>query len=316
MTDTESTFRSSGATLAGSFRRPAGNRSVPGVLILAGSGPLDRDGNHKRLRLDISRQLAAAVHDAGMASLRYDRRGVGASTGRFLGAGLWDNLADARAALEALRGQPGVDPGRLFVLGHSEGAILTVAMLGRDAPPVAGAVLLSPTARPGAEVLRRQAEQVSGDLPAPVRALLRLLRVDLVARVTRNHEKLRATTTDVARLGGVRLNARWFREFMAYDPRPDLARLTVPVLAVGGGKDLQSPPEDVGAVAAALGDRARTVVIDDLSHILRSQAGPATLRSYRRDVSRPVDPRVVRAVVDWLRDHAGPAGDRVPRHHP
>jgi hypothetical protein len=132
--------------------------------------------------------------------------------------------------------------------------------------------------------------------------MLRVLRIDLVARVARNHERLRATTTDVARLGGARVNARWFREFMAYDPAPDLARLAVPVLAVAGGKDLQAPPQDLDTIAALLGDRARTVLIDDLSHILRSQPGPATLRSYRRDVTRPVDARVVSAVIDWLRE--------------
>jgi hypothetical protein len=136
-----------------------------------------------------------------------------------------------------------------------------------------------------------------------VRVVLRLLRINLVARVARNHERLRATTTDVARLGGARVNARWFREFMAYDPAPDLARLAVPVLAVAGGKDLQTPPQDLDAVAALLGDRARTVLVDDLSHILRSQPGPATLRSYRRDVTRPVDTRVTSTVVDWLREH-------------
>ncbi len=300
MTDTDVTFRSTGATLAGTLTRPAGSRSVPGVLILAGSGPLDRDGNHRRLRLDISRQLAVALHDAGLASLRYDKRGVGASSGTFLATGLHDNVVDARAAVDALRAQPGVDPARLFVLGHSEGAILATALLAGDAPQIAGAVLLSPTARPGAAVLRWQAERIADDLPAPVRVMLRVLRIDLVARVARNHERLRATTTDVARLGGARVNARWFREFMAYDPAPDLARLAVPVLAVAGNKDLQAPPEDLDAIAALLGDRARTVLVDDLSHILRSQPGPATLRSYRRDVTRPVDARVVSAVTDWL----------------
>jgi hypothetical protein len=55
---------------------------------------------------------------------------------------------------------------------------------------------------------------------------------------------MRATTTDVARLGGASVDARWFREFMAYDPSPDLARLKVPVLAVAGGKDLQAPRHD------------------------------------------------------------------------
>jgi hypothetical protein len=300
--DTTLTFDSGGLTLAGTVTQPPGADAAPGVLLVGGSGPLDRDGNHKRLRLDISRQLAAALHDAGIASLRYDRRGVGASAGTFLAAGLHDNVADARAALEALRGRPGVDPRRVFVLGHSEGAIVAVAALAAGAP-AAGAVLLAPTARSGADVLRWQSEQVAADLPAGVRALLRLLRVDVVAQAGRNHAKLRATTTDVARLGGARINARWFREFMAYDPAPDLARLTVPVLAVAGGKDLQAPPDDLATIAALLGDRARTVLLDDLSHILRSQPGTPTLRSYRRDVARPVDERVPATVIEWIRAH-------------
>ena len=300
MKDQDLTFTSDGFRLGGTVTRPPVSGAVPAALLINGSGPLDRDGNHKRLRLDISRQLAHALRDAGIASLRYDKRGTGASEGTFLATGLHDNVTDARAALEALRGQPGVDPDRIVVIGHSEGAIITTALLAGE-PAAAGAVLLSPTARPGADVLRWQAEQVAADLPAGVRALLRLLRVDLVAKVARNHEKLRATDTDVARLGGARVNARWFREFMAYDPAPDLARLTVPVLAVAGGKDLQAPPEDLTTVAALLGDRARTVLIDDLSHILRSQPGTPTLRSYRRDVARPVDSRVLSTVISWLR---------------
>jgi uncharacterized protein len=299
MTHTTVRFASGGLTLAGTVTRPAGDHAGPAVLIIGGSGPLDRDGNHRRLRLDISRQLASALRAAGVASLRYDKRGVGASEGRFLATGLHDNVADARAALDTLRGHPGVDPARVFVLGHSEGAILAVALLATGTP-AAGAVLLCPAARPGADVLRWQTEQLAADLPAPVRSLLRLLRVDVVAKTARNHAKLLATRTDVARLAGARINARWFREFMTYDPAPDLARLAVPVLAVAGGKDLQVPPQDLATIATLLGDRAQTVLIDDLSHILRRQPGTPTLRSYRRDVTRPVDPRLLGTVVGWL----------------
>ncbi|MEU4422082.1 alpha/beta fold hydrolase [Actinoplanes sp. NPDC024001] len=303
LTEVDVSFASQGFTLAGVVTRPSASEAGPAVLLISGSGPIDRDGSHKRLRLDITRQIAVALRHAGIASLRYDKRGAGASRGDFLATGLHDNVADARAAFETLRAQPGVDPERVFVLGHSEGAIITVAMLA-DGAPAAGGILLSPTARPGADVLRWQAEQVAGDLPPAVRFLLRLFRVDLVAKVARNHEKLRATTTDVARLGGARVNARWFREFMTYDPATDLDRIKVPVLAVAGGKDLQAPPGDLAVIRDRLGDRATTVLVDDLSHILRSQPGPATLRSYRRDVIRPVDSRVLSAILEWVAAHS------------
>jgi uncharacterized protein len=74
------------------------------------------------------------------------------------------------------------------------------------------------SATTGEELLRWQARRIAPTLPAPVRGLLRLFRVDLEKKVAANHDRIRATTTDVARIGGARINARWTREFMAHDP--------------------------------------------------------------------------------------------------
>ncbi|HKG50793.1 MAG TPA: alpha/beta hydrolase [Actinomycetales bacterium] len=294
----EVTFTSGPLTLVGTLTVPA-RQPRGAVLLLAGSGPIDRDGNHRRLRLDIQAQLARALDDAGYATLRYDRRGVGASDGEFLRAGLRDNLDDAKAALAALRAETGLEPRRTFLVGHSEGALLAASVAAAE-HDLGGLVLLSCPARTGEQTLRWQAERIPATLPPAVRALLRLLRVDLAAKVRKNHAKLRATTTPVARVGGVSVNALWFREFLDYDPRPDLARTTAPVLAVTGSKDLQTPPEDVVAIASAAAGPVETVVVDDVSHILRSQSGALTLRSYRKDVRRPVDQRLAQLVLRWL----------------
>jgi uncharacterized protein len=124
--------------------------------------------------------------------------------------------------------------------------------------------------------------------------------------------KLRSTTTPTARLDGAKVNALWFRELLDYDPRYDLASTTMPILAVTGSKDLQTPPEDVAAIAMAASGPVETVVVDDVSHILREQPGSPDLRSYRKDVRRPVDRRVVQAVLKWLdeRESDRPASER------
>jgi pimeloyl-ACP methyl ester carboxylesterase len=316
--------------LVGTLRLPAGPGPHPAALLLPGSGPLDRDGNHRRLAIAVSRQLADALAAAGLASLRYDRRGVGASGGSFLATGFHDNVDDAGAALDTLGARPEVDAGGLFLVGHSEGALTAIALAGRAAassgqeagrpgqeadppgraaagggPTVAGLVLLAPTARPGEEVLRWQATRLLPTLPRSVRALLRLTRTDLVAKVHRNHARVRATTTDVARIGLVRLNARWHREFMDYDPRDDLARIRVPVLALTGAKDLQVDPADLAELARVAGGPVETHVLPEVSHILRRQPGPASLKAYRSEVRRPVDAGVTRLVVEWLCRKAG-----------
>ncbi|GGO00322.1 serine aminopeptidase domain-containing protein [Microbispora bryophytorum] len=133
-------------------------------------------------------------------------------------------MDDAGAALAALRERPEIDPGRVALTGHSEGALIAANLAAND-PAVAAVVLLAGTARSGAEALRWQAARLAPTMPAFVRAVLRLTRTDLVAKVTKNHERIRRTTTDVARIGGVRVNARWTREFLDYDPAADLARI-------------------------------------------------------------------------------------------
>lgn len=293
--------------LAGTLTLPDAGAPVPAVVIASGSGPLDRDSNHRRARFDVARQLAGALAAAGFASLRYDKRGVGASPGDWRAAGLSDNVDDLAAARDTLAARPEVDPARLVAAGHSEGALLAAALAARGAP-LAGLVLLSCSATPGDQLLRWQARQIAPTLPAPVRGLLRLLRTDLEAKVAANHAKIRATTTDVARIGGARVNARWLREFLDHDPRADLARVGVPVLALTGEKDLQVDLADLDVIAATVPAPVTLHRVPDLTHTLRRQPGPASLRAYRAELRRPVDPAVLATVTSWCSALVAPVG--------
>ena len=207
-------------------------------------------------------------------------------------------------ALEALRARPDVDGDRLLLAGHSEGALLAAAAAARGAA-VRGVVLLSPSATPGEELLRWQAAQIAPTLPRPVRLLLRMLRTDLEAKGEANRRRIAATTTDVARIGGVRVNARWTREFMAHDPRDDLRRIAVPVLAVTGAKDLQVRADDLRVVADLVAGPVETHRVPDLTHTLRRQPGQPSLSRYRRELREPVDGEVLATVTGWCRRVTG-----------
>ena len=313
--------------LAGTLALPAGSGPFPAAVLISGSGPVDRDSNAAKLPIDSTRQLAHALARAGIASLRYDKRGVadsrllrdGTTEGKdgWLRVGLFDNADDVAAAYTALADRPETVAERLFLIGHSEGATLaTIAaarMANQPAGP-AGVVLLAGAARRGDAVLRWQASILAPSLPAPVRAILKVLRVDLVRQVSRNHDKIRATTTDTARIGGARVNAKWFREYLDYDPRDDLARLTMPVLAITGGKDLQVDPADLTAIAQLVSGPVQTWVAPDVSHLLRTQPGAASLRAYKEEVRRPVEPAVLDRVTDWLTEQVATEGDRSITH--
>ena len=122
-----------------------------------------------------------------------------------------------------------------------------------------------------------------------------------MAKTLANQERVRATTTPVARIGGVRVNTGWMREFMDYDPVQDLARISVPLLAITGEKDLQVNPDDLPIIHDAVPGSV-TIRMADLTHTLRRQSGPPSLRAYRGEVRRPVDPELVAHVVAWIHE--------------
>lgn len=297
----EMQFSSDGITLAGTFTDAAA--PVAAVLLITGSGKIDRDSDARGLKIQVTKAVAQALAGVNTASLRYDKRGVGASGGDYLRADMASNLADARAGLDWLAGRlPGVP---LLVAGHSEGTFYAVQLAAAD-PRVAGAVLLAAPARSGEQIIDYQIETVVPRLPPVVKAITRLIRYDVARGQRKRVERLKASTGDVIRVGGIRANARWWRDFLSYDPSADLARITVPVLAITGGQDLQVPPEDVDAIGRLVRGPFEGHVVGDLSHLLRPDPESAGPRGYRRAVRQPVSPKALKLITAWASSHRGP----------
>jgi pimeloyl-ACP methyl ester carboxylesterase len=285
-----------GLALAGTLTVPAGPGPHPAVLLLPGSGRLDRDSNAGRLRMDLGRPLAAALAKHGIASLRYDRRGVGASPGDWLSTGFADNYDDAATALRALAARPEVRTDATGAVGHSEGAVHAMR-LGATGNATA-VVLLAAFARPAEDALKWQILQLADNLPRPLRPFL-------VRFAYRKLERIKTTSTDVARVSGVRVNAHWFREILAHDPRRHLRAIRVPVLAITGDKDVQVDPGDLDTIARLVPGEVDVRRIPGLTHVLRRDSGPASVRSYRRLLRQPVDPEILDDVAEWLSGRLG-----------
>lgn len=306
MSPTDVRIDSAGCSLAATYLEAA--EPIAAALLIPGSGRTDRDSDVRlpvgmKLRGAITRAIAATLAPVGVSTLRFDKRGVGASGGDYLTAGMDQRLADVRAVREWLAAKTSGLP--LLAIGHSEGTYYA-ARLAADGQ-AAGAVLLSGPARTGADVLTYQVAEIGSRLPAAAKVILRLMRTDAERAQRKNLAKILASHADVIRLQGQRVGARWVRDFVASDPVPVLARITVPLLAITGEHDLQVPPGDVQMMGRLVQGPFEGHIVPELSHLLRPDPASLGPRGYRRQTRLPVSPEVLRLITDWVGRNWGQA---------
>ncbi|WP_162252847.1 alpha/beta hydrolase [Arthrobacter sp. Soil782] len=302
LTETEVTIDADDVRLSGTYTH-AGEHPVAQVLLLPGSGEVNRDADHRRIPLGVSRDLAHALAAKGIASLRYDKRGVGRSSGSYLHAGLSDNQADAAAALTWLQQSAPASAVPVFLIGHSEGAMIA-ELLAADHDQLAGVVLLAAPGTTGEETMAWQTKQLARALPPVAGALIKLLRIDITKQQRKSVAKLRASDTDTVRMQGRMINARWQRELLDFNPATVLPRITAPVLAITGGKDLQVNPDDLEIIREQVAGPVELQRPADLTHLLRSDPNPASFASYKKLMRKPTDALTVDLVTEWVAAHA------------
>lgn len=314
----EISFGSGAITLSGTLTLPEdATGPVPGVLLLAGSGPVDRNENATGEKTDILNTLAGALARAGIGSLRYDKRGIGKSGGSYETASMDELVSDAHAALTALSNAVGIDPERVFVLGHSEGGIIGPMLAAQDSS-IAGLLLLAAPAHPLDWIIRGQLERVTraaGFSDAQVQAAL-AQEDQYLAFVRQSHGNWSDYTFDElkqampwltqeksAQLAATSLS--WLREHFAHNPLDTIRQVSCPVLILQGEKDFQVPSSEASLLANALRDAGNTGVtldvLPNLNHLMRTHPEEPNL-TYRH-LDSPVDSRVVQAVTQWVVSH-------------
>lgn len=285
-------------TLFGSLRTPdAGSGTA--VLLIAGSGPTDRDGNSPLgVGAATYRLLAEALEEAGIASLRYDKRAIGASRledpSRLDSLRFEEYIDDAAACAEALRAE---GFRRVVLAGHSEGSLIAFAAARRCGADAV--VSLSGAGYPLDEVLLTQlAVQL---IPARIDLYMEAQRI--VARLKQG-ERVEMTYRPRELYALFNPGVQPFLiSQMQYDPCREVRALTVPVLLVGGDNDLQIKPDNLDALAAAQ-PRAARLLVAGMAHTLKC-TGERTLdgqmRSVYADPSIPLPPELVEALVAFIR---------------
>jgi hypothetical protein len=278
-----------GHTLAGTLTLPKSaslKQPVGAIVTVTGSGPQDRDENIGLQGFLPFRQLADALGRRGIAVLRMDDRGTGASGGTFKGSTSADFAEDVRAGLAYLRTRPEIRADRLGVLGHSEGALIA-PMVAEKEPKLRAIVLLAGIAQPGRSALHFQLKnQIEHNTK-----LTPEMRDSQIAEIPKKIDAMMAADP-------------WMKFFLTYDPAPTMRRVKTPVLILTGSRDQQAVPEQVALQEAAFkegGNKDVTArVVPDVNHLFVQDTDgfPGNYAKLPAPVMVRTD--VVTLIGDWL----------------
>ena len=316
----------SGVRLACTLTAPKSGGPFPAVLLITGSGPEDRDEavfGHRPFLV-----LADHLTRRGIAVLRCDDRGIGGSSPGPPGATSESFTDDVLAGVAFLKTRKDIDPARIGLCGHSEGGIIAPSAAARS-KDVSFIVLLAGPGLPGSDIILAQtalimrAEGVAAEDIEKVTAVSARLfaaireEKDPAAAEARARKELAASpeglTAEMIDQRVRILLSPWFRHFATYDPRPTLAKVRVPVLALNGERDLQVPaPENTAAIRKALdaaGHNDHTVtILPGLNHLFQeSRTGSPT--EYV-SIEQTFAPSALTTISDWILARTKrPAGD-------
>ncbi len=303
--------------LAGTLSVPGEKGPFPAIVLISGTGHNTRDEDvwgHKVFFV-----LADALSRQGIAVLRYDKRGTGGSTGDYDAATTLDFTSDAEAAVTWLKTQPGIDPHRVGVLGHSEGGIIAPAVAA-EYKSVAFVVMIAGPAIRGDKLFVLQSamtattygasdgyiakrkifdqELYDSIISAPSDAVAleraKAIVAQGVAEKVVDANEAKTLAEDDTR--------PWERYFLAYDPARTLTSLKVPVLALNGSLDVQVPAkEDLAAAREALKGNPNATVIElpGMNHLLQD-AKTGSPNEYN-DIEETMSPTALKIITDWVR---------------
>ena len=286
------TLTTTTGVLHGTLDMPSGSGPFPVALIIAGSGPTDRDGNSAMLagKNNSLKMLAQSLATANIASLRFDKRGIAASAAagpKEADLRFENYVDDAAAWVEQLRHDKRFST--FTIIGHSEGALIGAIATARTHPNAF--ISVAGVGRSAGLVLR---EQLNGKLPAPLfQANEKILRELEAGRTT---EDVPPALKSMYRASVQPYLISWFK----YDPVEVVASIKEPILICQGTTDIQVAVEEAEALKKAA-PTAKLVIVQGMNHVLKSVAtDPAKQTASYSDPALPINPELMKNIIEFV----------------
>lgn len=317
--------KANGIKLAGTLTIPKNNKKPPVAILISGSGPQDRDETlfrHKPFLV-----LADFLTNNGIAVLRYDDRGTAKSEGDFENATSFDFATDVEAAINYIKSRKEFEKSKIGLIGHSEGGLIAPIVTSRN-NDVSFNVLLAGTGVLGREVLESQAwamakksgatqtvlefnksltnklydviitENDFSKVEAKAKDSLTAFKEELV----NNESPFSVYVTDalINQVSGMG-KSKWMCTFIKTNPQDYLKKVTCPVLALNGSKDLQVLPElNLGGIESALKENPDVTIkeLEGLNHLF--QTAETGLVSEYKTIEETFSLTALAIIKDWI----------------
>jgi len=275
--------------LSGTLELPNIKPPFPVVLIIAGSGPTDRDGNNPMMKNNSLKMLATELAKNGIASLRYDKRGIGKSKS----AALMENdlhfenyIKDAEGWIDLLKHDTRF--GDIIVIGHSEGSL--IGMIASQKKNVAKFISIAGIGQSADKTIREQLKSQPATVLAQASPILdKLVQGETV-------ENVPSMLNSLFRLSVQPYMISWFK----YDPGKEISKLKKPVLIVQGTTDIQVTVDDAEKLAEA-NPKAEKQIIEGMNHILKTadMDRQKNIATYSQP-DLPIKTELVKVIVEFI----------------
>ena len=280
----------------------------PAIVIIMGTGKLDRDGNSLGMKMDIYKNMAKMFAEDGLVAVRYDKRGTHKSGGDFRTAGLSDLVDDAISVIQYMKSLPYVDESKVIVCGHSEGTMIATLLSQKE--DTAGLLLLGGAGMCLKDALEYQSE-LAGKQIDEMKGIKGTLarKFSSKEKIDSNQEKLfgkaEETEGDTMTFKGVKISAKWVREHESHTSEEYVSILKAygkPILAITGTADLSA---DYHSLDAFKDVQSITCYIpENVNHILREIDDDNSMlnvkKQYVRLSAKPIHEGTRETMVNWL----------------
>ncbi|OEK04431.1 alpha/beta hydrolase [Roseivirga misakiensis] len=283
-------------SLGGVVTYPETRKKTPVVLIIQGSGPTDKDGNSAVVpgKNNSLKMLAEALADAGIASLRFDKRGMGLSQSAALPEAdlTFDTFVeDAKTWLNSLLNNKKFT--KVGVIGHSQGSLIGM-LICRDADVSAFASLAGPSQNISETIMN----QIKANPNNPESIIKE---AESIMSSIRKGEKVDDVPTYFASLFRPSIQP-FMRAWMKYDPQSTFQKLTIPSIVVNGTRDIQVTMDDAARLYKA-NPKSKQYIIDGMNHVLKNAPADRqqNLATYG-DPTLPLNPDFKMLVVNFFQE--------------